>query len=600
MSSWIRLAALLVFAGASFGVRAQADVNTVLNFGGAKDEFLHPDQAFRLEAQAVGPDRVKLEWQIADGYYLYRSRLQTKTDSPQAQLGPLSLPRGKEKEDEYFGKQEVYHNELIATLPVSRGAANETLSVPLKVTYQGCADAGLCYPPTTKTINVSLPPGIGATLSSSASADTFVSEQDRQASFIVEGNLLLVMAAFFGSGILLAFTPCVLPMVPILSGIIIGQGDKVSSRRSFALSLVYVLGMSFTYTIAGALFAAAGKQVQAALQQPAIIVPFALLFVVLAVSMFGAFNLQMPAAIQTRLTNLSNRQASGTFVGVAIMGALSALIVTTCVAPALIASLTVISQTGDVLRGASALFAMSLGMGAPLLVVGASAGKLLPRVGPWMDTVKQLIGVMMLGVAVWMLSRLVPGQVALVLWAIPALVAAYILWKITARVSSTIVIARLAGVAAGIYGVLLLTGAALGGTDPLAPVPGLAGKQHRELPFQTIKSVEDLQREVAAAKSNGQPVMVDFYADWCVSCKEMEKYTFTDEAVQASLGNARLLRADVTQNDATDQALLKHFGIFGPPTIAFYSPQGEERRNYRVVGYMKAEEFAPLSRQAMN
>jgi thiol:disulfide interchange protein DsbD len=449
---------------------------------------------------------------------------------------------------------------------------------------------------------------VGATLTSDAAASTsassnstgFVSEQDRLAKLIRSGNLLLVLGTFFGLGLLLAFTPCVLPMVPILSGIIAGHGENVTTGRAFALSLTYVLGMAVTYTVAGALFAAAGQQVQAVFQQAWIVVVFAGLFIALALSMFGLFTLQMPSAIQTRLTDISNRQTSGTFGGVAVMGALSALIVTTCVAPPLVATLAVIGQSGNIIRGGAALFAMSLGMGAPLLVVGASAGKLLPKAGAWMDTVKKFFGVMMLAVAAWMLARIVPERFVLILWSVPALVAAYLFWKLTARSSGTKLITRFAGVAAGIYGVLLLAGAALGGTDPLAPVPHLAKGNQHELPFQTIKSVADLQREVEAAKSNAQPVLLDFYADWCVSCKEMEKYTFSDAAVQASLKRARLLRADVTNNDAEDQALLKHFGIFGPPTIAFYGANGEERRNYRVVGYMKAPEFASLSQQAMN
>jgi thiol:disulfide interchange protein DsbD len=417
------------------------------------------------------------------------------------------------------------------------------------------------------------------------------------AGFIRSGNLFLVIGFFFGAGLLLAFTPCVLPMVPILSGIIAGQGAGVTTRRAFFLSLSYVLGMAFTYTLAGIAAAAAGAQIQAVFQQPWIVTVFALLFILLALSMFGLFTIQMPAVIQTRLADASNRQRAGTFGGVAVMGALSALIVTTCVAPALVATLAVIGQSGDVLRGGLALFAMSLGMGAPLLVVGASAGKLLPKAGPWMDTVKRVFGVLFLLVAAWMLGRILPGRMGLLPWAITAFAAT---WVCLAAISQTRRkwIPRTIGAVAGLYGVALLAGAAFGGSDPLAPIPQLSGR-HAELPFKTIKSVADLDAEIAAARAAGRPVMLDFYADWCVSCKEMEKYTFSEPAVRAALAKAVLLRADVTANDAEDQALLKHFGIFGPPTIAFYGTDGTERRNFRVVGYMKAQEFAPLAAQAM-
>ena len=535
-----------------------------------------------------------------------------------AQLGALVLPTGQSKTDEYFGTQQVYHNELVGTLPVARPPGDAALDLPVEVTYQGCAEAGLCYPPITKTVNVTLPPTQGAAggaassslsgssgataASSSASSSTataFVSEQDRYASVIRDGSLTWVVGFFFAAGLVLAFTPCVLPMVPIVSGIIVGHGQKVTTARAFALSLTYVLGMAATYTAAGVAVAAGGQHVQAVFQQPWIIGLFAVLFVVLALAMFGAFTLQMPAAVQTRLASLSNRQAAGTFGGVALMGMLSALIVTTCVAPALVGALIFIGQSGKILRGGIALFAMGLGMGAPLLVVGASAGKLLPKAGPWMDMVKKLVGAMMLAVAVWMLARIVSDRFALILWAIPVLAAAYVLWTGARSLRGSFLPARVLGIAAGAYGCALLAGAALGGSDPLAPLPQLAATG-QELPFRTIKSVADLEREVAQARTAGRPVMLDFYADWCVSCKEMAKYTFTDPKVRATLDRAVLLRADVTRNDSDDQALLRHFGIYGPPTIAFYGADGAERRNFRVVGYMKPPEFASLVQLALS
>jgi len=332
-------------------------------------------------------------------------------------------------------------------------------------------------------------------------------------------------------------------------------------------------------------------------QQPWIIVLFALLFVALALSMFGLFTLQLPSALQTRLSDVSNQQRAGTFGGVAVMGALSALIVTACVAPPLFAALAVIAQTGDVVRGGSALFAMSLGMGAPLLVIGTSAGRLLPKAGAWMETVKKFFGVLMLAVAAWMLERIVAERWALLLWAVPALTGAWLLWREIRPRSALGWAVRLLGVALGLYGLLLLAGVVLGGRSLLAPIPQWQAEV-RSLEFQRIKTVADLDREVAAAAAVGRPVMLDFYADWCVSCKEMERYTFTDAAVQRALGNAVLLKADVTANDADDQALLQRFGIFGPPTIAFWRADGVEQKNYRVVGFMPAAEFAKVAAEA--
>lgn len=569
------------------------------------EDFLPVDQAFHLEALADSPDHVKLYWEIAEGYYLYRNRVSVSSDQAGVQLGALHLPTGESHTDEYFGTQEVYHQELIAVQPLTH-SAGAPLKLMLTVKYQGCADAGLCYPPQKRQIVVDVPAAGTATPASGHSAtggangqplSGFISEQDRLASLVRSGNLALLLGTFFLAGLLLAFTPCVLPMVPILSGIISGAGAASSALRGFLLSLAYVLGMAFTNTLAGVAAALAGKQVQALFQQPWIIAVFAGLFVLMALAMFGVFTLQMPAAIQTRLSNVSSQQSAGTYGGVAVMGALSALIVTACVAPPLVAALAVIGQSGDVFRGGSALFAMSIGMGAPLLLVGASAGKLLPKAGPWMDLIKRLFGVLMLGVAAWMLARIVPERWLLLLWAVPAACAAWILITgLRGRSGGALALRVLGGLSAA-YGAVLVAGAFAGGTDPLAPIPQLSAHQ-TALPFKRIKTLADLQREIVAAQTAGKPVMLDFYADWCVSCKEMEKYSFTDASVKQALARAVLLQADVTANDAADAALLTHFGIFGPPTIAFYGAQGAERQQYRVVGFMKPTEFAAVAARA--
>ncbi len=560
------------------------------------DDFLQPEQAFRFDALAGGSDRVLLNWEIADGYYLYRGRIKVTTTSAAAQLGSPEFPAGQFKTDEYFGRQEIYHHELRVAVPVARAAGGAFL-LPLEVTYQGCAEAGLCYPPVTKSVSVQLAGGAGAVGGTSPTAPGDGSDQSHFARLLT-GNFLLMVGGFYLAGLLLAFTPCVLPMVPILSGIIAGGGGKLTTGRAFTLSLTYVLGMALTYTAAGIAGAAMGRQVQSLFQQWWVLALFAAVFVAMALSMFGLFTVQMPAAIQTRIAGLSNRQSAGSFGGVAIMGALSALIVTTCVGPALVAALLVISQTGQIARGGAALFAMSIGMGTPLLIVGASAGKLLPRAGAWMDLVKKLFGVMMLGVAAWMLARIVPDRITLLLWAVPALTAAWLLWFGLKMRSRTLWALRAAGLAFGVYGVALAAGSALGGTDPLAPIPAFAGRSH-ELPFRAVRSLGDLQREVAQAQAQHRGVLLDFSADWCTSCKEMDRYTFTDPAVQSVLANVELLRADVTAGNADDRALLQHFGIIGPPTIAFYSPDGRERSEYRVVGYMKADAFAARARAAL-
>ncbi|MGE0116070.1 MAG: protein-disulfide reductase DsbD [Steroidobacteraceae bacterium] len=570
-----------------------------------EDEFLPPDEAFKVTAHALDADNVMVEWQIAEGYYLYRKRMGFSTETTQVQLGEAQLPKGQIKNDEFFGEMEVYHDSVVARLPVSRPAGSGT-KLALTVKYQGCAEAGLCYNPLTKVIDVELPASNGAMAPGSQATRTgsdMVSEQDRLANLIRSGHLLAVLGTFFGLGLLLSFTPCVLPMIPILSGIIVGQSEKVTPARGFSLAFTYVQGMALTYAAAAVAFVLAFKQApQAFFQKPWIVGSFAALFVLLAFAMFGSFTLQLPSALQTRLTDVSNKQKSGTFLGTFIMGALSALIVTACVAPAMIAALSVISQTGLIGRGAAALYAMGLGMGVPLLLVGASAGSLLPKAGPWMDAIKSLFGVMFLGLAIYLLSSLLPGAVIMLLWAALAIISGYWIFSLQLRPGHAAPAAwRGCGLVILIYGVLLLIGVGSGHTDPLQPLQGLAStsnttnnntKQHSALPFKHITSVAELDAELAAATAAGKTVMLDFYADWCVSCKEMEKYSFTQASVQTALSSSVLLQADVTANNADDQALLQRFGIFGPPTIAFFI-NGKEQRDYRVVGYMPAEKFAP-------
>lgn len=583
------------------------DVRRMLGGESQEGQLLPADKAFQLTVFSDRADRITLHWEIAKGYYLYRDKVKVAATSGNAQLGNPSIPGGEVKHDDYFGDQVVFFEQMEAEVPVA--AAAGTREATVEVRYQGCAEAGLCYPPIRKTFPVQLGAmaGIATSTTKSSAAPATRSEQDLLADRIRSGSLLAVLATFFGAGLLLAFTPCVLPMVPILSGIIVGAGGDrpVSRGRAFALSLAYVLGMAFTYTVAGAAFAAAGRQAQAFFQQPWIIVAFAGLFVLLALGMFGVYNLQVPAAFQSRVADLSNRQRQGTLAGTAVMGALSSLIVTACVAPPLVAALTMIGQSGNVFRGGAALFALSLGMGAPLLVVGASAGQLLPKAGAWMDGVKIAFGVMMLGVAIWMLSRILPGALTLALWAGLAFVSGYCLLTLGARDGRQgwLAVRRGLGWLAIVYGIAMLLGALAGRSDPLRPLEGLArssapATSGPRLALTRVKSVADFDRELAAATAAGRPLMLDFYADWCVSCKEMEDQTFTDANVQAVLARAVLLQADVTANDDEDQALLARFGILGPPTIVFFGADGAERKDFRVVGFQPADEFRAHVAQA--
>ena len=582
---------------------------------GANSEFLPVDEAFQPVLTALDGNTVEVAIRVAPGYYLYKDKISAKAKSDVAQAGILDLPQGEMKTDQYFGEMEVYHEDVFGRLAIAR-ATPQAMDLDIELGYQGCADGGICYPPVTKVMSVSLPQATAVTALAAIApaAAAPVSEQARLAQVITGSSLWLTIATFFGAGLLLAFTPCVLPMVPILSGIIAGEGKDVSASRGFMLALSYVLGMAIVYTAAGvgAAAAGAGMQLQATFNQPGVLTVFSLIFVILAAGMFGLYDLQMPSTIQSRLASVSSNQKAGTAIGAFIMGAISSLIVTACVAPALIAALTVIAQTGDMLRGGTALFAMSLGMGAPLLAVGAAQGKLLPQAGPWMVAVKNAFGFMLLGLAIWMMSRVLPGTVTLAAWGVLVFMTGVYMGGLTTLgpdASGVHKFGKGAGLLAVIYGAVLLVGSLAGSNSLLRPLEALnAGAprgtdgavvaEHRGLDFERIKTTADLDAALARAAANGQTTMLDFYADWCVSCIEMEEFTFTDADVQEALSNTVLLQADVTANDEADQALLERFGVFGPPTIIFFGPDGMQRHGYEVVGYMKAKDFAAHVRTA--
>jgi len=581
----------------------------------AEEEFLDPALAFRFAARMADPQTLEVSYQIADGYYMYRERFGFKADG--ATLGIPQIPPGKVKYDPTFEKDvETYKGLVTIRIPVE-GSGNFTLTAA----SQGCADAGLCYPPQQHTAQLSagaggsasgappLPigaaaqgPGMSVPLSSTpaaesapaaaspstadASAATPAAESDMStiAGILNGGRLLAIVPAFVLLGLGLAFTPCVLPMVPILSSIIVGEGQTVARSRGFVLSLAYSLGMAIVYTALGIAAGLIGEGLAAALQNPWVLGSFAILIAAMSLSMFGFYQLQLPVALQTRLAHASGRRSSGKLAGVFAMGAISALIVGPCVAAPLAGALVYISQTRDVLIGGAALFAMAVGMSIPLLLVGVSAGSLLPRAGAWMESVKRLFGVLMLAMALWLVSPVIPAAAQMLLWA--ALLLGYGFYLLRHhRHWATMA----AGGAFAVLGAMQLVGVASGGRDALAPLAHLRGGAQQHLEFKRVKNVAEL--DAVLANTGGKTVMLDFYADWCVSCKEMEKLTFVDPAVQARLANTILLQIDVTANNADDKAMLKRFGLFGPPGIILFDREGREIPDSRVIGYQDARKF---------
>ncbi|HYQ72839.1 MAG TPA: protein-disulfide reductase DsbD, partial [Gammaproteobacteria bacterium] len=572
------------------------------------DEFLEPDKAFRVDVSEAGPTELLIRWDIADGYYLYRDKLNVRLlDGDGVTAGPVSIPEGETKHDEFFGDVQVFHHEVEARLPLQRasGAATE---VSVQLGYQGCAEAGICYPPIKKQLTLSLAafdPDDAAPVDTAAGSVTPVASpgstrQDDIARVLQESNLFWVVLFFFGAGLLLAFTACMYPMIPILSSIIVGQGKTVTAGSAFILSLVYVEAVAVTYAVIGLVSAQIGAGVQAFFQSPWILGSFALIFIALALSMFGFYNLQLPSSLQAKLSETSHRMKGGNLIGVAIMGVLSALIVGPCAGPVLIGALIYTSQSGDYLTGALAMFALGNGMGAPLLVICTSGGKLLPKAGMWMNTVKAVFGVILLGVAILMLERILPGPVTLVLWALLLIIPAIYMRALDALpegASGWMRFWKGLGVAMLVYGVILILGATTGARDPLNPLrnlntsvslSGTSTHTSSHLQFKHIKTVADFEQAVQASSAAGKPVMLDFYADWCTYCIKMEDYTFSDPAVQAALADVTLLQADVTANDAEDVALLNHFNLFAPPAILFFDAQGQELGNARLVGFLDA------------
>ncbi|MEJ2385271.1 MAG: protein-disulfide reductase DsbD [Xanthomonadales bacterium] len=588
--------------GAEPPPQASAGLADTPLLGDYEPPALSAEEAFRFESIGLDPGTALLRFTAQPGYYLYVDKFEFSVAGADGfVIAGADLPEGVTKDDPEFGPVPVYYGQVEIPLRFNR-PAGPAQDITVEAKFQGCRDGDICYPPMTRAVTFSMPAApqaIGERRDAPPApvAAAPVSDQDRLARLLTSNPWRAVLA-FFVAGLLLAFTPCVLPMVPILSGIIIGQGDRLTTMRAFWLSLVYVLAMAVTYTVAGVLAGLFGQNLQAAFQNPWIISGFVLIFILLALSMFGFYELQLPSRLQTRLTEASNRQQGGQLWGVAVMGFLSALIVGPCVAPPLMAALIVIGSSGDAVLGGSALFALAMGMGVPVILFGVSAGKLVPRAGRWMDAVKAVFGVAMLGLSIWMLERILPGVVIMLLWGALAIACGVYLGALDRTESGASGWQRLwksLGVMLLIFGVLEFIGAAAGGDDWQRPLAGLSapstggGTAHEEPEFARIKSVDDLDRALAAA---GQGTMLDFYADWCIECKRMERNTFPEPGVAALMDQLTLLQADVTANDAVDQALMRRFGVIGPPAILFFDRAGREMEAYRLVGYFDPETFA--------
>ncbi len=551
----------------------------------AAEDFLPPEQAFRFSARMTDAATAEIRFRVAPGYYMYRDKFVVAADG--AAAGKPEIPRGTVKFDPNFEKDvETLRDQVRIRVPVQADGP-----FTLRVTSQGCSDKGLCYPPMEST--ASLSPAVVAPASTEAAEviEAPATEMGRIEASLASGRLLAIVPLFLLLGLGLSFTPCVLPMVPILSFIIAGEGAHTSRRRGFVLALAYSLGMALVYTALGVAAGLLGEGLAATLQSPLILGGFALLMAAMALSMFDVYQLQMPAAVQLALTRLSERQRGGKLAGVFAMGAISALIVGPCVAAPLAGALVYLSQTRDVLIGGSALFAMAVGMSVPLLAVGLSAGTLLPRAGAWMQAVKVFFGVLMLALALWMVASLLPAWLLMAGWG--ALGVGYGAFLLRARTLGWK--ARALGVVFAALGAVQLAGVATGGRDAWAPLAHLQGERMPKPEFTRVRSVAELDAAIAAA--GGRTVMVDFYADWCVSCIEMEKFTFTDPAVRAELDRMLLLQADVTANSADDRALLKRFGLFGPPGIIFYDARGQELRRERVIGFQPPRSFVDTLRR---
>ena len=613
LSLFFTFNAAVVSAANSDGLAAVSNLSNDLGLGGNEDEILEPDVAFKFTTDIKDENNLIANWQIADKHYLYRNKFKfILKEGEGIQLGDAVLPPGETKNDEFFGKIQVFHNGVEAVIPLNRSNTKAT-TIKVQFTYQGCAEeTGICYPPIRKTVSFNLP--AGGTISSSmnnlpvetpAVKQAFVSEQDKSLQVLQSGNLIEILVYFFLGGLALAFTACMYPMIPILSSIIVGHGEKINRGTAFAISMAYVQSMAVTFGLLGAAVAlfAGGVNLQAYFQSPWILIPFSVLFVALAFSMFGFYAIQMPASVQSWLSNFSNKQEGGSLHGAIFMGAASALIIGPCAGPVIIGALAYVAAESDPLIGFFAMFILGNGLGLPLLAVGTLGGHVLPKAGTWMDTVKAGAGAVLLAIAILFLERIsfISSTFIMMLWATYFIVAGVYLGAFNAikeGASGWFKLWKGLGVVFIVYGVIIMLGGVTGARNFNDPMHGssltMGGgstveKQH--LKFKRIKTEQDLKNEIASAKAAGKFIMLDFYADWCTYCKQFEDYVFTNKEVQALLKDFVLLQADVTANDEQDQGLNKFTSVQAPPAILFFGKDGKEIRNYRIVGNMNAEVF---------
>jgi thiol:disulfide interchange protein DsbD len=565
------------------------------------NKLLPAAEAFPFFAFTQDDKNISVQWDIAKGYYLYREKFEFKILAENGTtLLNYTVPHGTPKYDEAFGNVELLYDSIKFNLALSRSFPAEQ-SITLIAKFQGCAERGVCYPPMKKTVTLQLPAlsKISPRKKNITPESNDLSEQDVIVRSLTHDSFLLTLFSFLGFGLLLAFTPCTFPMIPILSGIIIGQGKHITQRKAFLLSFSFVFSSALTYTAFGVLAALFGSNLQADFQAPWIIYLFSSIFVILALSMFDFYRIELPKFLQSRLHNASDKHRDGSYLGAALMGFFSALIVGPCVAAPLAAALIYIGQSGDVLLGGLALFMMGMGMGVPLLLIGASAGKILPKAGQWLNASKTFFGVMMLAVAIWMLERVVVAELNLFLWALLCIISAIYLRALeplSASLGGWQKLWKGTGLVLFIYGILMLVGLSAGNTNPLQPLKGLVFSdsstlKEKSLAFKRITSLSALKQELQKASQQDKLVMLDFYADWCISCKEMEHYTFNNAKVKQRLADFILLQADVTQNNSQDKALLKAFKLIGPPAILFFDTHQQELTHKRIIGFQDSTAF---------